>query len=517
MAETVAKTKSGKLEGYQEEGLFIFKGIPYAAPPIGPRRWLPPEPVKPWKGVRPAQSYGAHAPQSPSPDLDIFKSFLTVPGEASEDCLFLNIWTPGLDDGKRPVLFWIHGGGWEMGSGSQPNYDGTTLARRGDAVVVTINYRLGALGFLNLNEITGGKIPATGNNGRLDQDMALRWVRENIAAFGGDPENVTIFGESAGSVDCAVKMATPGTRGLFRRVINESCAAHTAQTRERAELISKLFLEILEIKPADVETIRSLPVEKLLYAATQLVVKMPAADPKLGIMHFQPVIDGNYLHEMPIEAIRKGASGDVSLLAGNNLNETRVRLAAASLEMTEEELAATYGNILPAEDASKMIETFKNILTERGEAAAAADLYMAMETERVIRIPTIRLLEAKRKNENPGFGYLFTRPSPVSGVGGELGACHAIEMGFVWNAYDGRFCGSGPEADALAAKVQDAWISFARTGDPSCASLGAWPSYGGKRETMLLGAECRVVNDPYEKERRAWEDIPETALGYVYI
>lgn len=192
---TIVETNAGKVEGIRQDGLNIFKGILYAAPPIGSRRWLPPQPVEPWSDVRRAQSFGDIAPQNVI-ELDALNAFF-VKESQGEDCLYLNVWTPGLDGGRRPVLFWIHGGGFTIGSGSQPVYEGSTLSRRSNAVVVTINYRLGLLGFLNLNEVTGGRIPATGNEGLLDQVAALEWVRNNIAAFGGDPDNVTIFGESA--------------------------------------------------------------------------------------------------------------------------------------------------------------------------------------------------------------------------------------------------------------------------------------------------------------------------------
>jgi para-nitrobenzyl esterase len=227
--ETIVKTDAGKVEGYQQRGLYVFKGMPYAAPPVGERRWLPPGAAEPWSGVRQAQSSAAIAPQNMAQGgfLDLNQRPAAEP--QSEDCLYLNVWTPGLDDAHRPVLFWIHGGGFTGGSGSSPVYKGSRLSSRGNVVVVTTNYRLGPLGFLNLNEITGGKIPATGNEGLLDQVAALEWVRSNITSFGGDPGNVTIFGESAGGMSVGCLLAVPQAKGLFRRAILQSGAANTAR------------------------------------------------------------------------------------------------------------------------------------------------------------------------------------------------------------------------------------------------------------------------------------------------
>ncbi|MGA7869291.1 MAG: carboxylesterase family protein, partial [Candidatus Binatus sp.] len=222
----------GKLDGDEQGGLFVFKGIPFAAPPTGARRWLPPEKPASWSGVRDARRFGAVAHQN-SVMLSAL-SAMVIEGEQSEDCLSLNVWTPALGGKRRPVMVWIHGGAFTIGSGSQALYDGSVLARRGDVVVVTVNYRLGPLGFLRLADVTGGKIPATGNEGMLDQVAALEWVRDNIAEFGGDPGNVTIFGESAGGMSVGTLLAMPAARGLFHKAIPQSGACHTGAPVARA-------------------------------------------------------------------------------------------------------------------------------------------------------------------------------------------------------------------------------------------------------------------------------------------
>jgi para-nitrobenzyl esterase len=237
----IVETRYGKLEGFHAGEQIVFKGIPFAAPPVGARRWLPPEPPQPWAGVRRATEFSCAAPQV-SRQLETLP-LLRIDQEQSEDCLYLNVWTPGLDDACRPVMVWIHGGGFTIGTGAQLMADEMALVDRGDVVLVSINYRLGALGFLNLNEVTRGAIPATGNEGLLDQVAALRWVRENIAAFGGDPENVTIFGESAGGMSVGTLLGLPTAQGLFEKAIPQSGAASTANPLERAVSVAERVLE----------------------------------------------------------------------------------------------------------------------------------------------------------------------------------------------------------------------------------------------------------------------------------
>lgn len=521
---TIGNCVSGKLEGRLENGLHVFRGIPYAAPPVGPRRWLPPQPVEPWTGVRPATDFGNACPQEKEAPAGnpVIDGLTRVSEPHSEDCLYLNVWTPGLDDAKRPVLVWIHLGGWEKGAGSQSNYDGSTLARRGDAVIVTINFRLGAFGFLNLNEITGGRIPSTGNEGSLDQIAALQWVGDNISAFGGDPGNVTIIGESSGSVHCAVLLASPLAEGLFHRAILQSSAGHTAHSLESAERVSRLFLEGLEIDPADVDAMRSLSAEQLVAASTALPRWMLTDDPGGGIMHYHPVIDGVLLHERPIDAIRNGASSDVPLMVGSNLDEHRLAMAAAvtyiaadkpvTPAMEESQVLAMLG-FVPPDGRQRLVDTYRTARQRRGQPAEPRDILMAVETDRVLRMPKIKLLEAKRSHRQPAYGYLVTWNSPV--LGGILGAPHAIEVGFLFGTYDDTFCGTGPDADALAMRIQDAWLAFAHTGDPSCDSIGQWPTYGEDRETMILDKSCEVVKAPFDDERQVWEDTPGVAFGLM--
>src|SRR6516225_9495963 len=257
-------TTYGKLEGLEQDELAVFKGIPFATPPVGSRRWLPPLKPSAWNGIRDARNFGAACPQlSLSP---VVLGGMQIEEPQSEDCLYLNIWTPKADNKQRPVMVWIHGGAFRIGSGAQIIYDGSSLARRGDVVVVTINYRLGPFGFLRLADLTDGKIPSTGNEGLLDQIAALEWVRDNIAQFGGDPANVTIFGESAGGGKVCTLLAMPAARGLFHRAIVQSGAAIRLRERDRAHALTDAVLRVLGVAGDDVRRLQALPMAQLLAA-----------------------------------------------------------------------------------------------------------------------------------------------------------------------------------------------------------------------------------------------------------
>jgi para-nitrobenzyl esterase len=479
---------------------------------VGKRRWLPPEPAKPWSGVRPAQRFATIAPQNPS---EI--QFLTPPQPEpqDEDCLYLNIWTPGLDDARQPVMVWIHGGGFTAGSGSSLIYNGRALATRGNSVIVTINYRLGALGFLNLSEVTRGKIPATGNEGLLDQAFALEWVRDNIAAFGGDPDNVTIFGESAGGMSVGALLALPKARGLFHKAIPQSGAAHSVHSMERGVQVTQVFLDILGMKPGDTEGLRSLTVKRLMDAQKELAASV--LDPKSGLggLPLQPVVDGKVLPQVPIAAIAGGSADNIPILVGTTLEEARLfNIMDQNIsKMDEARLLRRCQRLIPTGDVAGLIETYRRAHDKRGLPTTPAELFIAIQTDKAFRMPAIRLAESHSRRHQPTYVYLFTWKSPA--LGGSLGACHALELGFLFGTFEENFSGSGPEADALARNIQDAWLAFARTGNPSCDSLGKWPAYGDRRETMLLGREFTVVAAPYDEERRAWEAIPDTVLGVL--
>lgn len=519
----IVETTAGKVEGREQDGLNVFKGIPYAAPPTGVRRWLPPEPAEAWGGVYDAKSFRPIAPQDamdPSVMPPDWAAILDAwgakdPQPQSEDCLYLNIWSPGLDDAQRPVFVWIHGGGFSSGSGSSPLFDGTVLSKRGDMVVVTINYRLGVLGFLNLNEITDRRIPATGNEGLLDQTAALAWVRHNIAAFGGDPNNVTIAGESAGGMSVGALLGLPMAGGLFQKAIPQSGACSTVHTLERAFRVAEIYLDILGVKEDDVDGLRALTVEQLLAAQRELMVKASGAHLSVSDMPMQPVIDGILLPFVPLRSVAMGSADGIPILTGSTLEEWKLFsiLDPEAGRLDEVGLRRRFDWKMPGRAVTHIIASYKEVFEKRGVPASPADLLVAIKTDHVFRMPAVRLAEIQRKRKQPVYNYLFTWPSPM--LDGRLGACHAIEQGFEFGTLDKDFTGLGPAAETLAKNMQDAWIAFARTGDPSSEGVGKCPTYGENRETIMLGEHCGIEEAPYEDERSIWDDVSDTVIGIL--
>jgi para-nitrobenzyl esterase len=501
-AEPVVETTGGKVRGLNEARLFVFKGIPYAVPPTGELRWLPPQPVLKWQGVRDASAFGAAPPQLPSDMLPFENSLFHNSEPQSEDCLFLNIWTPGIDKKKRPVMFWIYGGAYVSGSGSQPLYRGDVLAKRGDVVVVTMNYRLGVFGFLNLTEVTGGKIPATGNEGLLDQIAALQWVRDNISAFGGNPGNVTVFGESAGGMSIGCMLAMPAARGLFHKAIMESGTPKPVKPLAACVDVANRFLEVAGLKSGDIKALRSLSTESLLDAQHKLT-------PGGGTVT-TPLVDGTVITEKPMELLKTGAGKEVPTLVGTNLEEWKLFISGHPeyRSIDEARLLQIFQKAAPGKDISRVVDIYRRNRNSRGEPATPGDLYMAIQTDLGFRLPATRVAEAQCRNGQKAYHYIFTWKSPA--LSGLMGSCHLLEIGFVFGTYDPVFCGSDPAVKNLSTKMQDAWLAFARSGNPGCQSVGDWPSYGEKRQTMMLGRECHVTEAPYEEERQALDALGET-------
>ncbi|MBN2243434.1 MAG: carboxylesterase/lipase family protein [Acidobacteria bacterium] len=498
----LVRTAYGRVEGNCEDGQYVFRGIPYAAAPAGRLRWHAPQPPEPWNGVRPAREFGPVAPQNPLPGMEAMADF-AVTEPQDEDCLYLNIWTPGTGRARCPVMVWIHGGAFIVGSGSQEMFRGNTLVPGGDVVLVTINYRMGALGFLNLEEITQGRIPATGCEGLLDQITALDWIRENIEAFGGDPDNVTVFGESAGAMSIGNLLGMPAAEGKFRKAILESGGAATVGTLQDGVAVAEQFLQILQVKGTDSDALLALTVPRILEAQQKLAALLNEKDGRLT--PFQPVVDGTVMPEVPIHAIEKGSAKGIPVLAGTNLDEFRLfnALDRNFGNMDEAGMARRLEAIIPPERVPGFTATYGRALKQRGADPVAGDILTAIQSDYMFRIPVLRLVEAQCRNGRPAFNYLFTWKSPL--MKGKLGACHTLEIGFVFGNYDERFHGAGPDAAALSRKMQDAWIAFARTGNPGCESLGAWEPYGDRRNVMVLDKECRLETAPYEQERRVWD------------
>ena len=500
--DTFVSTKYGKLEGVIRNGVFVFKGIPYAAPPVGNLRWMPPASPKAWNGVRDSREYGAISLQTLMPESGLAPSFKDQ--EQSEDCLFLNIWTPGLDNRRRPVFFWIHGGAFIIGAGTENFLEDGLLAKRGNIVVVSINYRLGALGFLNLNEITNGKIPATGNEGLLDQIAALEWVQENIEAFGGDPDNVTISGFSAGGMSVGTLLGMPAAQGKFHKALNRSGAANIITPLENSVKMAERYLDILKLKGSDADALRDLSAPQLLDAQQKLSEKL-----NQGESHatpFLPVVDRTNLPDPPMVSIKKGTVKNIPVMAGTSLDELKAMssMNPQMRDMDDATMLKSVEKMVSPEMAPKLIAAYKEGLKNRGDVATPSNILGSINTDMMFRIPTIKLLEAQRDNGAPSYNYLFTYKSPS--MGGALGAMHGLDNPFLFGSLDPDFTGSDPELEELVLKIQDSCAAFCLTGDPSCETAGEWPVYGNDRMTMIFDRNSRVEAAPYERERAAWDD-----------
>lgn len=503
-----AETRCGKLQGSEEDGIYSFKGIPYAAPPVGEQRWMPPQDPEPWSGTRDASAYGYWAHQNKS-DMDAVMGAET--GEKSEDCLFLNVWTPALDNARRPVMVWIHGGGFTIGAGSQGVYEGRNLAQLGDVVVVTINYRLGIFGFVNLAAATGGAIPSTGNEGLLDQVKALEWVRDNIAEFGGDPGNVTIFGESAGGMSIGSLLALPAARGLFHKAIPQSGACHTAAPRDTGILVGEALLKISE---RDADGLRKADAETLMKAQRRIEGGRVEGYPlsRIGGLPLRPVVDGTVLPDAPIDAVSGGGSANIPIMAGSTLDEWKLfgAMQPAIIALDEETMAKRLAFLVGEGKIPALVAAYKDGLSQRGVEPTAPEIFMAIQSDRIFRMPALRLLEQQAPHNDQVYCYLFDWQSPAAR--GALGACHAIELAFVFGTVtkpgSEKFYGSGPAAETLARTTMQAWADFARTGNPG------WAAYDkSNRTTRILGENCRTENAPLETERAAWDGVADRYLG----
>lgn len=503
--QPIVRTNGGKLRGTLEDGLCVFRGIPYAVPPVGELRWRAPQPARPWSGIRPAEKFGPISPQDPTP--------MPIPGRKaseepqSEGCLLLNVWTPGIDDARRAVMVWIHGGAFTRGSGSTPMNPGGTLAKRGGVVVVTINYRLGPLGFLPLKDLTGGKIPATGSEALLDQVEALKWVRDNIAAFGGDPQNVTVFGESAGAMSIGALLAVKEASGLFQKAVLQS-GASTFRPLDQAIKVAELYLSVLGVRPTDIDDLMALTPEQLIMGQRA----MAATPPPAGVRgaNLEPVLDGEILKEAPLDIIERGSAKDITVLAGSNLEEGKLfaMMGRAPQDMDEAALVKRVSRLVPEQYVSGLIQKYKKALAERGVPVTPYEVYVYIQGDQQFRMPNVRLCEFQQKLGKPSYGYVFTWKSAAP----DFGACHALDVGFVFGNLQQEFHGCGPAAERLAGQMQDAWIAFARTGNPSTAALD-WPAYGQKRTMMVFGENSHVEDAPYEAQRAAWDGIPNRLLG----
>lgn len=505
-------TACGEIIGIQRENHVEFRGIPYAEQPIGVQRFKATQPLLPSDDPVRADCFSDAAPQEEIPIFGI--------NQMSEDCLYLNIWTPACDDRKRPVMVWIHGGAYQVGSSSQLLYRGRNLAVRGDVVVVSLNYRLGALGFLYLNDLIPEHYQVSPNNGLLDQIEALKWIRQNIARFGGDPDAVTLFGESAGAMAIASLLACPAAQGLFQRAILQSGAADQVLTREEATAIARRFLEVTDIDPAKPDRLWQLTPAQIVRAQRECTRmsynrgRYAQAVIQTG-MTLVPVIDGTVLTQSPLHVLEQGAAAHIPMLVSYTRDEWNLflRMPGAENIMLKDGpingdkpgLIKRFEQSLPGM-GERAANLYERLVRERQPGAKYVDIFSAFESDRVIRIPSLRIAELQSRHSQQVYLAQFNWDK------GLLGACHASDIPFVFGCTDhgvGQFLtGGGDGARKLADTVQGCWIAFARSGNPATDRVGPWPAFNtDTRPTLCFDEVCKVQEDPLEQERSLWEGV----------
>ncbi|MFX1374303.1 MAG: carboxylesterase/lipase family protein [Promethearchaeota archaeon] len=510
----IVNTSLGRIKGVQESNHQSFLGIRYAKPPVNELRFCAPLPIEAWDGIYDASRFGQNAPQ--------YDGGLGIIKDNSEDCLYLNVYTPKADDGKRPVMVWIHGGGFVFGTGASKGY-GKKIVPRGNIVLVTINYRLGVFGFFNWPGLTK-------NNGLLDQICALEWVRDNIRYFGGDHNNVTIFGQSSGGRAVVSLLAMPSAKGLFHKAIPQSGTAHPyAYDDTPSKKASKDLFDVLGINIGDIHSLREVDWTKLNKAQHEIFRKMNPKEHRI-LFPFKPIIDDETIPVLPLDAIRNGSAKDIPLLIGNTLDERKVNnrglIRANQIKLIHKRhekideaslLRFTYKYMKfyhkTENDAKTLIETYKK--ARKGKLPIEPyEIGYTINTDEAYRIPSIRTAEAQCQNQQNTYCYLFGFESPL--YKDLLGACHTIDLPFIFGTYDH----SNPNTEVMVGRdnieeletfsnlIMDTWISFAKKGDPNHPGLPKWPKYElNNRATMILKPNPEIVNAPMDEERSAWESI----------
>jgi para-nitrobenzyl esterase len=509
----VVETASGRVRGAIIEGVAAFKGIPYGAPAAGANRFMPPRKPEPWGGVRDALSNGGRAPQNglrpaTRPELANFSGNPDTSPD-SEDCLTLHVWTPAADAGKRPVMVWLHGGAFAYGSANSDRTRGSRLAKRGDVVVVTVNHRLNIFGHLDLSAIASPEFATSGNAGTLDMVQALQWVRDNIAAFGGDPGNVTIFGESGGGGKVSTLLTMPCAKGLFHRAIIQSGAVIRHRTKERAAALTECVLKVFGTR--EVGILQTLPVSQLLAAVNPAQKALgPSPSPLFDRYPFGPVVDGDILPRHPFDPDAPDISADIPLMIGDMKDEMASFFAPDDTiwnrTLTEEEMQSRIAAIA-GPHAERVIGTYNRLYPD----ANPSERLIAATTDSNFRVRSMVLAQRRvAKHRAPVFVYSFEWETPLHD--GRMKAPHALDVPFTFDTIDlTNTTGMSQSARTLSATMATVWAAFARDGVPAHPLIPSWPAYGiPDRPTMILDTRWRVERDPRGEQRRLWQEITGT-------
>ncbi len=511
--DPIVETRHGKVRGTLIEGVAAFKSVPYGASTAGANRFLPPRPPQAWAGVRDALDYAGQSPQSRTgfPQRAELADFSGPPDTSpeTEDCLTLHVWTPAADPAaRRPVMVWLHGGAFSFGSANSLRLQGMRLCRRGDVVLVAVNQRLNIFGFLDLSQVASPEYAQSGNAGTLDMVAALQWVRDNISAFGGDPGNVTIFGESGGGGKVSTLMAMPAARGLFHRAIVQSGAAVRLRTTERAAKLTDAVMRELGLGRGAVAELQAVPMRRLM-AAIEPAQKAigPSQWPLVDRYPFGPVVDGDVVPRHPFDPDASPVSADIPLIIGDTTHEATTFHANDDRiwfgTLTEDELRARVA-ALAGGHTDRVIALYRQLYPD----GTPTQRLIAMLTDGNFRIRSLRAAERKvRQGGAPVWMYSFAWRTPL--FDGRLGAPHALDVPFTFDTLEfTNATDRSPGAHALAATMATAWTAFARDGVPRAEGMPDWPVFRLEdRATMVLDAPCRVAHDPGREARLLWEEI----------
>jgi para-nitrobenzyl esterase len=514
MKVTIVETSAGSIAGIMEREVFSFKGVLYGAPTGGKRRFLPPLPVEPWQGVRYAGDYGPICPQVSSlTDESRPYSITRTEGHTrllpqSENCLVLNVWTPGVKDGgKRPVMVWLHGRGFAQGAGSETQYNGANLAKNGNVVVITINHRLNVFGYLRLVDIFGEEYEGSDIAGMLDAMLALQWVKQNAEVFLGDPGRVMIFGESGGGAKVSTMLAMPHAKGLFNRAAIQSGAGLRSMEPGEASDIAEKLLKILDITKDGISKLQQVPAQQILEALDKLPEREAIPNmgsPRGGIMRFSPVAGSKYLPAHPFDPVAAPSAADVPLIVGTNRDENATFLAADPKRRRIEE-AELRKRLKPM--LGDKLDNVLNIYRKTRPNDTPWDILIGIASEGA-RIRSIQLAERKvAGGKAPVYMYLFNWQSDF--LGGLFKAGHGLEIPFVFDITDDvGMTGERPDKHNLAKQISLAWAAFAHSGNPNHPGLPRWEPYTtNHRATMLFDVPCKQEIDPLREELDAWKGI----------